>query len=108
MLNINEVDLLLSKTTQAIFLNLYFQKMSDEASKAQAANPVSGEKTIFAKIIDKEIPCDLLHEDDKVIAFNDIAPQAPTHFLVIPKKPIATIQQAGEEDKEVYYFFLTY
>ena len=42
--------------------------------------------TIFTKIINKEIPADILYEDENVLAFRDINPQAPTHFLVIPKK----------------------
>ena len=49
---------------------------------------MSGEKTIFKKIIDKEIPADIVHEDELCLAFRDISPQAPTHFLVIPKKEI--------------------
>ena len=47
--------------------------------------------TIFQKIINKEIPCDKLYEDDFCIAFNDIQAQAPVHFLVIPKKPIISL-----------------
>jgi histidine triad (HIT) family protein len=47
-------------------------------------------ETIFSKIIRKEIPADIVHEDDRVLAFRDIAPQAPTHILVIPKEEIAT------------------
>ena len=46
------------------------------------------ETTIFQKIIDEEIPCDKLYEDEFCIAFNDIQAQAPVHFLVIPKKQI--------------------
>ena len=46
------------------------------------------ETTIFSKIISGEIPCEKLHEDELCIAFNDIASQAPVHFLVIPKKPL--------------------
>lgn len=57
--------------------------------------------TIFTKIIDKEIPADIIYEDDQVLAFNDINPQAPVHFLVIPKKPIATINDIQLEDREV-------
>ena len=45
-------------------------------------------ETIFEKIIKKEIPADIIYEDDLVMAFNDISPQAPTHILVIPKKNI--------------------
>jgi histidine triad (HIT) family protein len=55
--------------------------------------------TIFTKIINKEIPADILYEDDLCLAFKDIQAQAPVHFLVIPKKPIATINDIQEEDK---------
>ncbi|MDA7793914.1 histidine triad nucleotide-binding protein [Glaciecola sp.] len=57
--------------------------------------------TIFTKIIDKSIPADILYEDDEVLAFKDINPQAPLHFLVIPKKPIATINDITPEDYAV-------
>ena len=57
--------------------------------------------TIFAKIINGEIPCDKLHEDEYCIAFNDIAAQAPIHFLVIPKKPIINLLCCEEEDKNL-------
>lgn len=57
--------------------------------------------TIFTKIINKEIPADILYEDDISLAFNDINPQAPVHFLVIPKKSIATTNDIQTEDKEV-------
>jgi histidine triad (HIT) family protein len=55
--------------------------------------------TIFTKIINKEIPAEILYEDDQSLAFKDIQAQAPVHFLVIPKKPIATINDMAEEDK---------
>lgn len=58
-------------------------------------------ETIFTKIINKEIPAEILYEDDLALAFKDINPQAPLHFLVIPKKPIATINDIAEEDREV-------
>ncbi|MBW1878028.1 MAG: histidine triad nucleotide-binding protein [Deltaproteobacteria bacterium] len=54
--------------------------------------------TIFQKIIDREIPADILFEDDSVLAFRDIDPKAPTHVLVIPKKPIARIADATDAD----------
>lgn len=57
--------------------------------------------TIFTKIINREIPAEILYEDDKALAFKDINPQAPVHFLVIPKKPIATVNDIEEEDKEL-------
>ena len=56
------------------------------------------ETTIFQKIINEEIPCDKLYEDDCCIAFNDIQAQAPVHFLVIPKKPIISLFDCIEED----------
>lgn len=58
-------------------------------------------ETIFTKIINKEIPADILYEDDMALAFKDINPQAPVHFLVIPKKPIATVNDIQNEDREV-------
>lgn len=58
-------------------------------------------ETIFSKIIDREIPADIIYEDDHCLAFRDINPQAPTHFLVIPKKPIPKLSDAGEDDKEL-------
>ena len=54
------------------------------------------ETTIFQKIINEEIPCDKLYEDKFCIAFNDIQPQAPVHFLVIPKKPIVSLFECSE------------
>lgn len=58
-------------------------------------------ETIFTKIINRDIPADIIYENDHVLAFNDINPQAPTHFLVIPKKPIATINNIEPEDAEI-------
>ena len=55
--------------------------------------------TIFAKIIAKEIPADIVYEDELVLAFRDIAPQAPTHILVIPKKEIATANDVSAADE---------
>ena len=58
-------------------------------------------ETIFDKIINKEIPADILYEDEISLAFKDIAPQAPFHCLIIPKKRIATINDIQAEDREV-------
>ncbi|XOV80728.1 MAG: histidine triad nucleotide-binding protein [Aestuariibacter sp.] len=57
--------------------------------------------TIFTKIINREIPAEIIYEDDKALAFKDINPQAPIHFLVIPKKPIATVNDIQEKDREL-------
>lgn len=46
---------------------------------------------VFCKIVEKEIPSEIIYEDDNVIAFNDLDPQAPIHFLVIPKKHIENL-----------------
>lgn len=54
--------------------------------------------TIFGKIVRKEIPADIVYEDEDVLAFNDLAPQAPIHVLIIPKKEIATINHIEAED----------
>jgi histidine triad (HIT) family protein len=57
------------------------------------------EKTIFQKIIDREIPAPLVYEDDLVAAFNDIQPQAPVHILIVPKKLISRVGEAQPEDQ---------
>ena len=57
------------------------------------------EETIFSKIIRKEIPADIVYEDELVLAFRDIAPQAPVHFLIIPKKVIPTVNDMTKEDE---------
>ncbi|MCG1012707.1 histidine triad nucleotide-binding protein [Tepidanaerobacter sp. GT38] len=53
---------------------------------------------VFCKIINKEIPAKIAYEDDQVIAFHDINPQAPIHLLIIPKKHIASIMEIDEEN----------
>ncbi|KAG1970917.1 histidine triad nucleotide-binding protein 1 [Pimephales promelas] len=73
--------------------------MADEVSRAQTAQP--GGDTIFGKIIRKEIPASIIYEDDQCIAFNDVAPQAPTHILVVPRKPITQISKVEDADKEL-------
>ena len=57
--------------------------------------------TIFTKIINKEIPADILFENENVLAFRDINPQAPIHFLVIPKKEIKTLNDIDDTDKDL-------
>ncbi len=58
-------------------------------------------ETIFAKIARGEVPADILYEDADVVAFRDVSPQAPTHVLVIPRKPLATLNDALPEDAEL-------
>ena len=59
------------------------------------------EETIFSKIIRKEIPADIVYEDDLVTAFRDINPQAPTHVLIIPNKLIPTAADVVAEDEQI-------
>lgn len=58
-------------------------------------------ETIFSKIIRREIPADILYQDDVVTAFRDIAPQAKTHILIIPNKLIPTVNDVTEQDEQV-------
>jgi len=56
---------------------------------------------IFCKIVDKEVPADILYEDNNVIVFKDIKPKAPLHILIVPKKHIPSINHLELEDKEL-------
>jgi|SRR3954471_4418330 len=58
-------------------------------------------KTLFEKIVAREIPAQIVYEDDLVIAFRDIKPAAPVHVLIVPKKPITRIAEAGPADHAV-------
>jgi len=58
-------------------------------------------ETIFTKIIRREIPATIVYESETVLAFQDITPVAPTHILIIPKKPIPSISQATPQDREL-------
>jgi histidine triad (HIT) family protein len=60
---------------------------------------MSESKTLFQKIIDREIPAQIVFEDDLILAFKDIHPQAPIHVLIIPKKPIPMLKNATVEDQ---------
>ena len=59
------------------------------------------DKTIFKKIIDGEIPANVIYEDEHCLAFADIAPQAPTHVLIIPKKEIRSLADLHDEDQKL-------
>ena len=58
-------------------------------------------RTLFEKIVAREIPASIVYEDDLVIAFKDVNPKAPTHALIVPKKPIPRIAEAKAEDEQV-------
>jgi len=57
--------------------------------------------SLFTKIINREIPADIVYEDEEIIAFNDINPQAPVHVLIVPKKEIATLNDLELDDQEI-------
>ena len=57
--------------------------------------------TIFGKIIRREIPADIVYEDDLALAFKDVTPQAPTHILVIPKNPIPQLAASTADDQDL-------
>ncbi|MEM7312168.1 MAG: histidine triad nucleotide-binding protein [Planctomycetota bacterium] len=59
------------------------------------------EKTIFKRIIDGEIPANMVYEDEHCLAFHDVSPQAPTHVLVIPRKEIASLDALTDEDESL-------
>ncbi|HEY5912728.1 MAG TPA: histidine triad nucleotide-binding protein [Verrucomicrobiae bacterium] len=63
-------------------------------------------RTLFEKIIAREIPASIVYEDELVIAFRDINPQAPAHVLIVPKKPIPRIGEAGPEDQATIGYLL--
>ena len=58
-------------------------------------------QTLFEKIVAREIPATIVYEDDLVLAFRDIKPQAPTHVLIIPKEPISRLAEASPEDHKI-------
>jgi histidine triad (HIT) family protein len=56
---------------------------------------------LFCKIIEREIPASIVYEDDRVLAFNDVNPQAPTHVLVVPKRHIASLADLAPDDDQI-------
>merc|ERR1712002_219271 len=75
------------------------RNMAEEIEKAQTAKPEGD--TIFGKIIRGEIPCEFVHQDEQCVAFKDVSPQAPAHFLVVPKKPIIGLSHASDDDEQL-------
>jgi histidine triad (HIT) family protein len=64
------------------------------------ARTVSGQ-CLFCKIVDRELPADIVYEDDEMLAFRDISPQAPTHLLVIPRRHVATVNDLEDGDADL-------
>ncbi|XP_063978425.1 adenosine 5'-monophosphoramidase HINT1 [Diachasmimorpha longicaudata] len=104
---IRSMSLLLSKSSKILTSRhvtsptqlFSFRKMASEVEKAQSAT--AGEDTIFGKILRKEIPCKFIYEDEQCVAFNDVNPQSPVHFLVIPRKPIPQLSKAEDDDEAI-------
>lgn len=65
------------------------------------AKPIMAEKTIFKRIIDGEVPAEIVYEDDRAMAFRDIDPGAPVHVLIIPRQEIPTVDDATEADEAI-------
>jgi histidine triad (HIT) family protein len=66
------------------------------------------DKTLFQRIADRELPADIVHEDDRCLAFRDVHPQAPTHVLIVPRRPIPGIQSVEPADAELIgHLFVT-
>ncbi|CAI2310866.1 unnamed protein product [Caenorhabditis sp. 36 PRJEB53466] len=79
----------------------FLRRTMSEVDKAQLAainKDVQANDTIFGKIIRKEIPAKIIYEDDEALAFHDVSPQAPVHFLVIPKRRINMLENAVDSD----------
>lgn len=73
-------------------------RVADRPAADTSTMGASRVETVFSKIIRKEIPAKIVYEDDLALAFHDINPQAPIHVLVIPKKPIVSLEDASDED----------
>ena len=93
--------------SKSVLPNLLHRQMATnnemDAAKAVAKTASEGGETIFDKIIRKEIPSTIVWEDDDVLAFRDVSPQAPTHILLIPKKRdgLTQLSKAGEHNQAI-------
>lgn len=85
---------------QARCIRAYCDEVKKAAAAASAPSSASA-PTIFDKIISREIPADIIYEDDQCLAFNDVAPQAPVHFLIIPKVRIDKLENVTKHHNEV-------
>lgn len=62
---------------------------------------MADEKTLFEKIRDREIPAEIVYEDEQCLCLRDISPQAPTHLLLVPKRALPRLTAAGDDDREL-------
>jgi histidine triad (HIT) family protein len=88
---------IITKAANLFALRMSSSAPSKEEGVARPSTPPGGD-TIFGKILRGEIPCDKVYEDDAVLAFRDVAPQAPVHCLVIPKRPLQGVSAATDDD----------
>jgi histidine triad (HIT) family protein len=90
-------------------LNLTINNITEFAIVANISfyGKINFMKCLFCKIIDQEIPAKIIYEDDKVVAFNDINPQAPVHILIIPRQHIATSNDLQPEHEELVGHIVT-
>ena len=85
-----------------IFAQLGFQPLPLLANTSPSSRLLSAAPgTIFDKILDGSIPAEFLHQDDQCVAFKDVSPQAPVHFLVIPRRRISMIQEVQPSDRDL-------
>ncbi|KAJ8270928.1 hypothetical protein GJAV_G00120860 [Gymnothorax javanicus] len=103
---LNLSALLLASRISCCAERTFCSATKDEVTKARLADEARKKygntaPTIFSKVIDKSIPADIIYEDDKCLAFRDISPQAPVHFLVIPRTPIPRISAARDDDAQL-------
>lgn len=104
-------DFILSSLSFSFFTR-YFDAFSALVNKlrqisAHVGDRMEGGDTIFGKIIRREIPSSIVFEDDQCLAFHDVSPQAPVHVLVIPKKPIAQLSKAEDDDSALLGHLMT-
>jgi histidine triad (HIT) family protein len=76
-------------------------KLTTQNSQLKTLNALMAEKTIFTRIMDGEIPGQFVHQDEHMIAIRDINPAAPVHVLVVPRKPIPSLNELTDEDHEL-------
>ncbi|XP_035785134.1 uncharacterized HIT-like protein Synpcc7942_1390 [Anopheles albimanus] len=83
------------------FVRWQSSETSGNKSTVGGKSAVKDADTIFDKIIQKKIPAEIIYEDEQCLAFNDVSPQGPVHFLVIPKRKIPKLEDSTANDKEI-------